>query len=57
MTVTTPLMGWWDVTGLISEHAENLGRRAVKEQIKHWHYIGVREQTQTLDGIHSSQAA
>ena len=43
-------------TGLISQHAENLGRRAVKEQIKHWHYTGVREQTQTLDGIHSSQA-
>ena len=44
-------------TGLAQEHANNLGRRTVKEQVKHWHYSGLREQTQTLDGIYSPKAA
>ena len=44
-------------TGLAEQHAMTLGRRAISEQVKHWHYIGVREQTQTLDGIRSAQEA
>ena len=44
-------------TGLTEQHAIALGRREIKEQVKYWHYRGVREQTQTLDGLQSAQKA
>ena len=44
-------------TGLRKQHEITLGRRAIKEQVEYWHYIGIREQTRTLDALQSAQKA